>query len=76
MPTSEGYNHIALFSPVNSSTPRFLTTGDWEVADGILGVDQVGGLMYKAFCFRYTATALTAFLNFLTVTSELRAQRQ
>ncbi|KAE9405389.1 dipeptidyl peptidase IV/CD26, N-terminal domain-containing protein [Gymnopus androsaceus JB14] len=27
VPTSEGYNHIALFSPANSSTPRFLTSG-------------------------------------------------
>lgn len=47
MPTPEGYNHIALFSPVDSSTPMFLTTGDWEVADGILGVDSLRGLMCK-----------------------------
>lgn len=39
VPTSSGYNHIALFSPANSSTPRFLTTGDWEVTGGILAVD-------------------------------------
>lgn len=45
MPTPEGYNHIALFSPVDSSTPRFLTAGDWEVTDGILGVDPLQGLM-------------------------------
>jgi len=45
VPTPEGYNHIALFNPVDSSTPRFLTTGDWEVTDGILGVDPLRGLM-------------------------------
>ena len=45
VPTPEGYNHIALFSPVDSSTPRFLTTGEWEVTGGILGVDPVRGLM-------------------------------
>lgn len=45
MPTPEGYNHVALFSPVDSSSPRFLTTGDWEVAEGILGVDPLRGLM-------------------------------
>ena len=47
MPTPEGYNHVALFSPVDSSTPRFLTTGDWEVAGGISGVDPLRGLMYN-----------------------------
>jgi len=45
VPTPEGYNHVALFSPVDSDTPRFLTTGDWEVTGGILGVDPLRGLM-------------------------------
>ncbi|KAI5116120.1 hypothetical protein M0805_000526 [Coniferiporia weirii] len=39
---SAGYTHIALFSPANSSTPLFVTDGDWEVVDGILGVDTQG----------------------------------
>jgi len=45
VPTPEGYNHVALFSPVDSDAPRFLTTGDWEVTDGIKGVDPLRGLM-------------------------------
>ena len=53
MPTPEGYNHIALFSPVDSSTPRFLTTGKWEVTDGILGVDPLRGLVYAIFLPRF-----------------------
>lgn len=45
MPTPEGYNHIALFSPADSSTPRFLTKGDWEVTGGIAGVNAKKGLV-------------------------------
>lgn len=39
---SGGYNHIALFSPANSSVPRFLTEGEWEVT-GIKAVDAKTG---------------------------------
>jgi dipeptidyl aminopeptidase len=46
VPNSEGYNHIALFSPADSSVPRWLTTGKWEVVDGIKGVDTKKGLVY------------------------------
>ncbi|KAH9893599.1 dipeptidyl aminopeptidase [Cubamyces lactineus] len=46
VPTPEGYNHIALFSPANSSTPRFLTSGQWEVTSGILAVDSDRSLVY------------------------------
>ncbi|KAH9945746.1 dipeptidyl aminopeptidase [Amylocystis lapponica] len=46
VPSASGYNHIALFSPVSSSTPRFLTTGEWEVAGGILAVDAERKLIY------------------------------
>ncbi|KAF7322541.1 hypothetical protein HMN09_00032600 [Mycena chlorophos] len=46
VPTPEGYNHIALFSPATSSTPIWLTSGEWEVTDGILGVDAVKGTVY------------------------------
>ena len=31
---------------MDSSAPRFLTSGDWEVTDGVLGVDSLRGLMY------------------------------
>lgn len=40
VPTKEGYNHIALFSPASNSTPRFLTSGNWEVTGGILAIDS------------------------------------
>ncbi|KZT68663.1 dipeptidyl aminopeptidase [Daedalea quercina L-15889] len=46
IPTPEGYNHIALFSPADSSTPRFLTSGEWEVTSGILAVDTKRSLVY------------------------------
>ncbi|KAI0765616.1 dipeptidyl aminopeptidase [Trametes elegans] len=46
VPTPEGYNHIALFSPANSSSPRFLTSGTWEVTSGILAVDANRSLVY------------------------------
>ena len=64
MPTPEGYNHVALFSPADSNTPRFLTTGDWEVADGILGVDPLRGLMYDVLLPRKTARLIN-FLKFI-----------
>ncbi|KAK1233376.1 Dipeptidyl peptidase 4 [Marasmius sp. AFHP31] len=38
VPTPEGFNHIALFSPANSSNPIWLTKGEWEVTGGIKGV--------------------------------------
>ncbi|KIK56988.1 hypothetical protein GYMLUDRAFT_247264 [Collybiopsis luxurians FD-317 M1] len=46
VPTPEGYNHIALFSPANTSTPHFLTSGEWEVSSGIKGVDAEQGIVY------------------------------
>lgn len=42
----DGYNHIALFSPVNASTPVWITSGEWEVAGGILGWDASRRLAY------------------------------
>jgi dipeptidyl aminopeptidase len=46
VPTPEGFNHIALFSPANTATPRFLTSGEWEVTGGIQAVDAKRGLVY------------------------------
>lgn len=46
VPDENGYNHIALFSPASASTPRFLTTGPWEVTNGVRAVDLVNGLVY------------------------------
>ncbi|KAG8908597.1 hypothetical protein FRB99_004885 [Tulasnella sp. 403] len=55
VPTPDGYNHIALFSPPDSSVPKWLTTGEWEVAGGIRAVDRSRGLVY----FISTATGST-----------------
>ncbi|KAH7910473.1 dipeptidyl aminopeptidase [Hygrophoropsis aurantiaca] len=46
VPSKEGYNHIALFEPADSGTPRFLTSGTWEVTGGIQAVDAHRGLVY------------------------------
>ncbi|KII86043.1 hypothetical protein PLICRDRAFT_44497 [Plicaturopsis crispa FD-325 SS-3] len=46
VPSPDGYDHIALFSPASSGTPRFLTSGSWEVAGGIQAVDVKAGLVY------------------------------
>lgn len=42
----DGYNHIALFSPVNASNPVWITAGQWEVAGGILSWDAEKRLAY------------------------------
>ncbi|KAI5995630.1 dipeptidyl aminopeptidase [Pisolithus albus] len=46
VPSTDGYNHIALFDPADSTTPRFLTSGPWEVTGGIQVVDAQRGLIY------------------------------
>ena len=28
---NEGYDHIAFYSPINATTPIWITSGDWEV---------------------------------------------
>jgi len=45
VPNHEGFNHIALFSSAGSDTPRFLTSGPWEVTGKIQGIDAKKGLM-------------------------------
>lgn len=42
---NNGFDHIAFFSPVNSSTPIWLTSGEWEVTK-IDGVDKEAGIVY------------------------------
>ncbi|KAI5291644.1 hypothetical protein KEM54_002391 [Ascosphaera aggregata] len=42
----ENHNHLALFSPINSSKPIMLTHGDWEVVDAPSAVDVKNGLVY------------------------------
>ncbi|CAG8607679.1 25771_t:CDS:10, partial [Gigaspora rosea] len=43
---NDGYNHLAIFSPINSSSPRYLTSGNWEVVDGVKAVDRKRELIY------------------------------
>lgn len=45
VPTKDGYPHIALFAPVTSSEPIWITQGEWEVANGISGVDLKNGIV-------------------------------
>ncbi|WWC91210.1 uncharacterized protein L201_006152 [Kwoniella dendrophila CBS 6074] len=40
-----GYNHIALFSPINAAEPIWITSGEWEVTD-IAGVDVARQIIY------------------------------
>ncbi|KAM0787347.1 hypothetical protein ACM66B_003435 [Microbotryomycetes sp. NB124-2] len=46
VPDENGFNHVAMFSPPDTSEPVFLTTGSWEVDDGIQAVDMARGLVY------------------------------
>ncbi|KAK0188392.1 dipeptidyl aminopeptidase [Armillaria mellea] len=46
VPTKDGWNHVALFSPANATQPVWLTSGEWEVTSGIKGVDVDQGLVY------------------------------
>ena len=46
VPDKDGYNHIALFSPAGSGTPRFLTSGPWEITGNVQAVDFEKGLVY------------------------------
>lgn len=47
VPNEDGYNHIALFSPAESETPKWLTSGSWEVTSEILGIDIHKRLVYS-----------------------------
>jgi dipeptidyl aminopeptidase B len=62
VPDKDGYNHIALFSPASASTPQFLTTGPWEVTDGVRAVDLVNGLVY-AFSRSFNVFLSSRFLT-------------
>ncbi|KIW74149.1 hypothetical protein Z517_12559 [Fonsecaea pedrosoi CBS 271.37] len=43
---SDNGNHLAYFSPLNSSTPVMLTSGGWEVDGGPAAVDLENNLVY------------------------------
>ncbi|KAJ5116369.1 hypothetical protein N7456_000717 [Penicillium angulare] len=42
----EGYDHLAYFSPLDSSKPTMLTKGDWEVVSAPSAVDLKRNLVY------------------------------
>ena len=42
----DGYEHIAYFTPLDSATPRMLTSGDWEVVGGPSALDLDNNLVY------------------------------
>jgi len=42
---NDGYNHIALYTPIDHPTPKWLTSGSWEV-QSIEAVDNKEGLVY------------------------------
>lgn len=42
----EGYDHLAYFSPLNSTEPVMLTEGDWEVVSAPSGVNLEKNLVY------------------------------
>ncbi|SCV67402.1 BQ2448_5013 [Microbotryum intermedium] len=43
---SEGFRHVAYFSPPDTATPIFLTRGKWEVVETLSAVDISRGLVY------------------------------
>lgn len=46
IPDTEGYMHLALFSPPNAKEPVFLTSGPWEIDGVIQGVDLQRRIAY------------------------------
>jgi dipeptidyl aminopeptidase B len=42
----EGYDHVAYFTPLDSSDPIMLTSGKWEVSSAPAAVDPVNNLVY------------------------------
>ncbi|KAF9426556.1 hypothetical protein BGZ94_006359 [Podila epigama] len=42
---NNGYNHLALYTPIDNPTPKWLTSGEWEV-QSISAVDDSTGTVY------------------------------
>lgn len=39
LPDERGYNHLALFAPLDATEPVFLTRGAWDLDGGVRGLD-------------------------------------
>ncbi|GAA5916914.1 hypothetical protein JCM5296_000616 [Sporobolomyces johnsonii] len=46
VPVSNGFNHLAYYSPADSQNPVFLTEGEWEIDGSVQAVDVQRGLIY------------------------------
>jgi dipeptidyl aminopeptidase B len=42
----DGYNHLGYFSPLSSSTPQYITGGNWEVTNGLAAFDKHTNTVY------------------------------
>jgi len=42
----DGYKHLGYFSPLDASTPQYITGGNWEVTDGISAFDNDTNTVY------------------------------
>ncbi|KAK3827411.1 MAG: dipeptidyl peptidase IV N-terminal region-domain-containing protein [Benniella sp.] len=42
---NNGYSHIALYTPIDNPTPKWLTSGEWEVT-ALDAIDQTNGLVF------------------------------
>ncbi|KAI9831363.1 MAG: hypothetical protein M1826_003536 [Phylliscum demangeonii] len=70
----DGYDHLAYFSPLDSATPRLLTSGAWEVVSAPSAVDLEANVVYfigtregptqrHLYSVRLDGSALTAVTN-------------
>src|SRR5271155_3546844 len=57
----DGFNHLGYFSPLNASTPQYVTGGQWEVTDGISAFDPTTNLMYLSYFDNQTLTLLDSY---------------
>jgi len=46
VPTPEGYDHLAYFPTAETTSPFWLTRGEWEVTGPISGVNEEKGIVY------------------------------
>ncbi|KAF9358129.1 hypothetical protein BGX26_002420 [Mortierella sp. AD094] len=65
---NNGYNHIALYTPIDNATPKWLTSGEWEV-QSIAAVNGQDGLVY------YISTEKSSVERHLYSTSMVSTER-